>query len=324
MSDMKKDIFLSIVIPVYQSEKIVHKLVSAILLEMRSLGLETLFELILVDDRSPDESWIEIKQLAEKYKFILAVSLMRNVGQHNAIMAGLNYASGEIIVLMDDDLQHNPAIVGEMINALQRGPDVCYVKYVNRKHAVWKKMGSRFNDLMATILIGKPSDLYFSSLKALKRSVVNEIIKYKGPYVYLDGLIIDITQSTVTIEINHQDRADGIGNYNLRKSLRLWLSMVTGFSIMPLRIATIVGLSFSILSFVMVISIVIIRLSNSSIQAGWASVLVAIIFIGGIQLACIGLVGEYVGRAYLSIRGRPQFVIKEILDSNLFAKKKDD
>jgi glycosyltransferase involved in cell wall biosynthesis len=256
---------LSIVVPVYRSAPILPVLVETIQREMRAAHLLDVFELLLVNDASPDNCWQVIQDLATQYSFVKGISLRRNFGQHNATMAGLNFASGEFIVIMDDDLQHPPQAVIRMIAALREGYDVCYTSYLNRQHAAWKKMGSRFNDWVATHLLGKPKGLYLSSFKAIRKEVVDEIVKYDGPYAYLDGLILDVTQAITKIDIEHQARQQGKGNYNLRLSLSLWLKMATSFSVVPLRLATYMGFAITGFSALMIGYVVALKILNKYI-----------------------------------------------------------
>lgn len=306
------DLTLSIVIPVYRSQLILPALVNQIQTEMTRLELTGNFELILVNDASPDNSWSVIQDLSKSFSFVKGISLRKNFGQHNTTMAGLNHAQGKYIVIMDDDLQHSPKYIGEMINKLSGGYDVCYTHYLNRQHALWKKIGSRFNDWVATLILDKPKGLYLSSYKALCRDVVCEVVKYNGPYAYLDGLILDITQSITTIEIQHEERYSGAGNYNFRRSVSLWLKMATSFSIWPLRFASIAGMGLSLISFMMIIVVFIQKYLHPNVAIGWASIISVLLFIGGIQTMCIGLIGEYLGRAYLKINSKPQFVIGQL------------
>lgn len=314
--NLPRNLKLSIVIPVYRSENILPKLVEEVRVAMLEQGLQDNFELILVNDASPDGSWMTIKQLAKEHKFIIAISLMKNFGQHNATIAGLNYAHGDVVVIMDDDLQHSPSAIGGLLDALKPGIDVCFVRYRNRQHAAWKKLGSWFNSLVATMLLGKPRRLYLSSFKALKYPIVEELIKYDGPYAYVDGLILDITRSITSIDIDHEARFNGKGNYTLRKSISLWLKMATSFSILPLRIASITGIILAALSLLLITVIVIQKLVHPEIPAGWASITAAVLFIGGAQFACIGIIGEYLGRAYLKLNRKPQFVVREVTSAN--------
>jgi len=306
------NIQLSIVVPVFRSESILPKLVEKIESEMINENLADQFELILVNDNSPDNSWNIICELADKYPFIKGISLRRNFGQHNATMAGLNHVSGNIVVIMDDDLQHPPEAIRDMIKAISNGFDVCYTNYLNRKHDLWKKVGSQFNDWAATKLLGKPKGLYLSSFKALRRELVDEVIKYDGPYAYIDGLILDITSSITVIDIEHQQRLEGEGNYRLLNSISLWMKMATSFSISPLRFASLMGFSLASLSIIMIGIIFIQKMMHPEMAAGWASLIATILFIGGVQTLCIGMIGEYLGRAYLKLNGKPQFTIGAI------------
>lgn len=305
----ESDLELSIVIPVYRSESILPKLVAKVEEAMRSLHLSERFELILVNDASPDNSWKVISDQARTHPFIKGVSLRKNFGQHNAVMAGMHHASGRYVILMDDDLQHPPAAIGQLLDALRAGYDVCYTNYVGRQHALWKKAGSKFNDLVATYALRKPKGLYLSSFKALRLEVVREVIRYDGPYAYVDGLILDVTHSITTIDIEHQARAEGDGNYNLRRSLSLWLKMLTSFSILPLRFATAMGFCMSAFSLIMILVIMVQKFLHPEYPRGWASLIAAILLVGGIQTLCLGMIGEYMGRTYLKVNRKPQFVV---------------
>lgn len=302
---------LSIVIPVYRSQKILPKVVEEVKLAAKGEEFDGGFELIFVNDASPDDSWRVISNLAKDNPFVKGVALRKNFGQHSATMAGLNYARGEVVIIMDDDLQHPPREIGNLYRAIKEGNDVCYTRYKNRKHDLWKILGSRFNDWVATILLKKPEGLYLSSFKAIHRDVVSEIIKYDGPYAYVDGLIMDVTRSIKVVDIDHQLRHEGVGNYDLRRSVSLWLRMATSFSVFPLRLATTLGFSLTVFSTVMIVFLLIQKMLHPETPAGWTSLIATILFVGGVQTFCIGVVGEYLGRAYLKINNKPQFCVRE-------------
>lgn len=304
------ELTLSIVIPVYRSATILPRLVDEIEQVCANSDSIEHFELIFVCDASPDNSWQIIEQLARDRDFVRGVRLRRNAGQHNATMAGLGLSQGTYVVIMDDDLQHPPADIPRLMGALQQGADVCYTRYRNRQHQAWKRMGSKFNDLVATVLLSKPKNLYLSSFKALRREVVVEVTRYHGPFVYIDGLILDVTRNIVSIEIEHQTRHSGEGGYNLRRSMSLWLKMATGFSIVPLRLASMIGLFIALISFCALIFIVIVRVMNPAIPVGWPSLISIILFLGGAQLLGLGIIGEYIGRTYLAVNCKPQYVIQ--------------
>ncbi|MGR8979425.1 MAG: glycosyltransferase family 2 protein [Gammaproteobacteria bacterium] len=304
------EMILSIVIPVYRSAEILPNLVEQIEHGWVQRNENGNFELIFVCDASPDNSWEVIEQLAKERGFVKGICLRKNRGQHNATMAGLRMAQGKYVVIMDDDLQHPPSEISRLIRSLEEGADVCYTRYHNRKHQIWKKLGSQFNNWVATLLLSKPGDLYLSSFKALRREIVDEIIQYEGPYPYIDGLILDVTRNIDSITIEHQRRHSGVGGYNLRRSLSLWLKMATGFSVVPLRITSILGLIIAFISFIALVLVVVARINHPSLPIGWPSMISTVLFLGGVQLVGLGIIGEYVGRTYLVLNGKPQYVIR--------------
>ena len=304
---------LSIVVPVYNSSTCLPELARRIEQDVGS-HFDT-YELILVNDDSPDASWDVIAGLADKYPFIAGVNLRRNVGQDNAIMAGLHHASGEVVVIMDDDLQHDPSDIPALYKQVQLGFDVVYACFEEKHQAVWKNLGSWFNDRVAVLVLGKPKHIYMSPYKAMGREVVDEIIKYDGPYSYIDGLIFTITSNITQIPATHHPRFAGTSNYNLLKSIRVWLKLATSFSVFPLRIATITGGIISALSLVLAAFFVFQALVLEKLPEGWASVIVGVFFLGGIQLMGIGAVGEYIGRIFITQNRRPQFTIKQVYRS---------
>ena len=301
---------LSIVIPVYNSENILDEL----LIQMESnINFVESFELILVNDCSPDSSWKVIKKLCTEYSFLKGVNLRKNSGQHNAIMAGLNLANGKVIIMMDDDLQHSPKYARDLYDKIILGHDVCYTRFLTKKHKGWKIIGSKFNDIVANLLLKKPKGLYMSSYKAISCDIKNEIVDYNGPYAYVDGLILATTNDIVTITIEHQHRYNGEGNYNLWNSISLWTKMATSFSVLPLRIATMTGMLISLLSFILGVYFIGLKIFGDVVLDGWTSLMVIILFLGGIQLLSLGIIGEYIGRSYLKINGKKQYIVKEVL-----------
>jgi len=270
------------------------------------------YELILVNDGSLDESWEVIVQLTREHDFVTGVNLRKNVGQDNAIMAGLNVASGEVIVIMDDDLQHDPWDISALHHRLQEGFDVVYARFERKRQALWKNVGSWFNDRVAVVVLGKPKDIYMSAYKAIRREVVDEIIKYGGPYPYVDGLIFSVTSNITEVPATHHRRFAGEGNYNLLKSIGVWLKLATGFSVIPLRMVTFLGGIISLFSFLLAFYFLLEALLLKREPSGWPSMIVAVLFIGGVQLIGIGAVGEYIGRIFMTQNHRPQFTIKAI------------
>lgn len=303
---------LSIVIPVYNGQETIRPLTKAIHAAIKNHVTD--YELIFVNDDSPDNSWETIRELAFEFKQVRGISLRKNYGQHNAVMAGLSRARGNVIILMDDDLQHDPAYIPKMYQTILDGADVCYTRYIGRKHSPWKILGSRFNNLISSILLHKPYNLYLSSFKAMAGSLAREIVNYQNPFLYLDGVILQLTNNCTSIDIQHNERTSGGSGYSLRKCLKLWSNMITGFSIMPLRIAIVTGMLISLAAFAYGFYVVWQKMINDIAIQGWASLIVLVAFLGGAQLIFIGIVGEYIGRAYLKLNSLPQFSVRETVE----------
>lgn len=303
---------ISIVVPVYNSSSMIENLTNDIISVIKNTSDVNKLQLILVNDCSTDDSWKKIVKLSNEFKeIIVGINLMKNYGQHNAIMAGLKLATGDYIILIDDDYQHPPKEIPKILLKIKEGYDVCYTNYKNNSYSNLKILGSWINKKISNILIDKPKSIYLSSYKCFTLKVLKEIIKYDGPFVYLDGLIFDITKNVTSVDIEHSQRKFGKSNYNIFKLISLWLRVLTNFSIVPLRIATFIGFFMTFVSFIFVIIILVLKFKNPDIAAGWASLSTLIIFFSGVQLILIGLVGEYIGRSYIKLNNKPQFVVRE-------------
>ena len=302
---------LSIVVPVYRSEPLVLELTRRVAGAMRRQAQIAAYEIILVNDCSPDRSWEMIEQACELYPNVRGVDLRRNSGQHNAIMAGLRHARGAVIVVMDDDLQHPPEEIGKLYAKILEGHDLCYAVFRHPKHALWKILGSAFRDLTAAVLLGVPRGIRISSFKAMTAEIAHEIARYEGPFPYVDGLAMMATRNVVNVETEHHPRPDGRGNYGLRESIFLWTKVAMNFSVVPLRLASWLGLGFAVLGFLFAAFLIFEKLAFDTIPVpGWASLAVVILIVGGVQLLALGAIGEYLGRAYLHLNGKPQYVIR--------------
>ncbi len=303
---------LSVVIPVYKSEEGLPQLLQRLSETLPKHFNE--FEAILVVDGSPDRSFEVLRKLAPSYPFLRAYELRKNVGQDNAIMAGLARARGELVAIMDDDLQHDPDDLPAMAAKVREGWDACFADFRVRRHAWWKNLGSRFNGWVASLLLGKPAELYLSPFKVLSHGLVGEIITYRGPYPYVDGLIVLNSSRLTQVTVEHHKRALGQGNYSMRRSLRVWLKLATGFSIHPLRAISFLGFLSSILSMIGGVWIILRHITVGYHVEGWASLMATGTFLGGIQLVCLGMIGEYVGRAYLLAAGHPIYGIRNSIE----------
>lgn len=303
---------VSVVIPVYNGAATIGPLVEGLVLILGAGPLQ----IVLVNDDSPDHSHEVCRGLTQRYPDnVLYLKLARNFGEHNAVMAGLRYARGDYVVIIDDDFQNPPEEVARVIqHAASGGYDVVYTRYSRKQHHWLRNLGSRFNDQVANFLLNKPRDLYLSSFKCLSRFVVEQVIQYTGPYPYLDGLVLRCTRNIGTTEVRHEPRREGHSNYTLRRLIRLWLNMFTNFSVTPLRVSTLMGLFLSGAGLLLVVIVVAEKLFRPETQMGWASTIIAIVLFSGVQLVMLGLLGEYLGRLFLSVNQTPQFVVREVCE----------
>jgi len=301
---------LSIVIPVYRGAASIGELVTA----LEQLRIAGGHEIVLVNDGSPDDSLIVCRGLVERSPVpITLVDLSRNYGEHNAVMAGLRHAMGAHVITMDDDLQNPPEEVERLLAfAQESGHEVVYTCYEEKQHAAWRNYGSRFTNWVAGFVLDKPKGFYLSSFRCMSAFVVAEITRYEGPFPYVDGLILQVTQDIDTLMVRHLPRAVGRSNYTMRRLLRLWLSMFVNFSVMPLRISTLTGFALSLVGAVGSLVAVTEALFFSP-PAGWASLMAAVLLLSGVQLVILGIVGEYLGRLYLTANKKPQSVVKSVI-----------
>lgn len=302
---------ISVVIPVYGSASILPSLVQKLEQSLRAVAGPDGFEAVLVHDHGPDNSWEVLKALAADRPWLKGINLRRNAGQHNAVMAGFAHARGRYIITMDDDLQHDPNDIPRIVEALEAGADLVYVRFEARQHALWKRLGSRFNDWVASRLLNKPTGLYLSPFRGIRREVCQTALGYRGPFVYVDGLLLQSTSNFSSITARHHLRQDGKSGYSLRKSIALWMQMATSFSIVPLRFVSLAGIAASGAAFLFALIVVARKLMNPDLAVGWSSLIVAILFMGGLQLLALGAIGEYTGRILLNVNNRPQFVVGE-------------
>lgn len=306
---------LSVLVPVFNSEDTIGPLVDLVV-ESLSPQFASL-EIVLVNDGSVDRSHEQAQAAVKRHPgAVKYVNLARNFGEHNAVMCGLHYVTGDCVAIIDDDFQNPPSEILRLVDRLTDGYDVVYSYYERKKHHWFRNLGSRFNNWVATKLLRKPPDLYLSSFKVMNAFLVRTVIQYEGPYPYLDGLILRSTSSIGRQLCEHSERVTGKSNYTLARLVRLWLNMFTSFSVVPLRLASVLGFVMSAAGFLLAIFFVLTWtvggfFSDRDIPQGWASLIVTITVFAGLQLCVLGMIGEYLGRLFITENRSPQFVVRD-------------
>lgn len=301
---------LTVVIPVYNSERTIGPLVERLQL---CLAVCQSFEIVLVNDGSQDNSEAVCEQLADQYPMITFISLRRNFGEFNAVLCGLTYARGEYVVIIDDDFQNPPESILTLVDMAETsGYDVVYSRYDQKQHHWFRNWGSWLVNTLTTYSIGKPRGLYLSSFKLIRREVVDEIIRYQGPYPYIDGLIFRVTRNVGSVTVAHEARSEGRSNYTVRKLIGLFLTVFTGYSLWPIRIFMGLGLALFGLGLVSGLLLLTGWLSGAFVSPGWGIVLWAITTGLGLQMLFMGVLGEYLGKLFMAHSGLPPYVEKKV------------
>ena len=303
---------VSVVIPCYNSQDSIQHVVDLTVAEFKKMP-EYSCEFILVNDDSKDATFAKIKKLGETYPFVRGINLAKNFGQHNALMAALQYANGELIVGMDDDLQTHPSQMHKLLAKALEGFDLVYGNYAKRKNSFLKNLSSKFNKITSSILLGRPKDIVSSNYWVITKSVRNEVIKYTNYNPYIDAIFYRVTNNIANVTIDHHKREQGSSNYTFRKLVRLWLAY-WNFSVIPLRVSSVLGMLFSGAGFIGAIVTFIRQMMQPSTQIGWASIMCAMFVFFGFVLLVLGIIGEYLGKIMLCINNTPQYIIREMIN----------
>jgi len=308
---MKK---VSFCIPCYKSEQTLTKVVDEIRTSMEEISDKYEYEIILVNDASPDGTFNVISKLVDTYPNITGIDLAKNFGQHAALMAGFAHVTGDILVCLDDDGQTPANEVYKLLDKIEEGADVVYARYDHKKHSLFRNFGSFINEKMTEFLLGKPKELYVSSYFAAKRFIVDEMLRYDKSYPYVIGLVLRSTKRIANVNVDHREREVGRSGYTLGKLLGLWMNGFTAFSVKPLRIATWTGISCAILGFIYGLYTIIKKfVLGDAVAVGFSALMSSVMFIGGMILFMLGILGEYIGRMYISMNNAPQYVIREVV-----------
>lgn len=303
---------LSFVIPCYRSENTIETVVQEIR-DTVATRPGTDYEIVLVNDCSPDNVWNVIKRIAADDKHIKGVCLAKNFGQHGALMAGYGQTTGDYVVSLDDDGQTPASETFKLVDKLEEGFDVVYACHIIAKQKLFRRLGSFVNRKMAESIIGQPKNLRASSFFIARKFLIDEIIKYRNSFPYIGGLIFRATKKIGSVEIQQRKRIQGESGYTITALLSLWINGFTAFSAKPLRIATYIGLFCALLGLGAGIYIIIQKIMMPDMLVGYASIMATMLFIGGMIMLILGLIGEYVGRIYICINQSPQYVIREII-----------
>ncbi len=312
MENAKKTV--SFVIPCYRSEHTLENVVAEIHKTLKDMEQYD-YEIILVNDCSPDGTWAVIRRICQENHRIRGINFAKNFGQHAALMAGLRQSSGDYVVCLDDDGQTPADEVGKLLGKLEEDYDAVHASYAHKQHSLFRNLGSKVNELMTRIMLEKPRQLYISSYFAVRRFVVEDMVRYENSYPYVIGLVLRATKNITNVEVSHRERQEGSSGYNLKKLLGLWFNGFTAFSVKPLRIATCIGCLSAAVGFLYGLYTIIKRMVNPQVPMGFSSTMAAIVFFGGMIMIMLGLIGEYIGRIYISLNNSPQYVIRERINA---------
>lgn len=302
----------SFVIPCYRSENTLPKVVAEIKSEMSRRKGDT-YEIVMVNDCSPDNVWSVIKKLVAEEDNRIGINLARNFGQHSALLAGYARCSGDFVVSLDDDGQTPLDSLGELIAKIEEGYDVVYAYYRVIKQTAFRKFGTWMAKRMAEIMLHEPKDVKGSSFFIARKYIIDEIVKYKNAFPYMGGLILRTTRNIASVPTNHRKRLEGVSGYSPFKLLSLWINGFTAFSVKPLEFSAFLGFILALAGFIYAIVTIVRRVSGITQVEGWSTIISLLLIIGGMILIMLGLIGEYIGRIYISINNSPQYVIKDVV-----------
>lgn len=301
---------LSFVIPCYRSENTIETVVQEIR-ETVATRPGTDYEIVLVNDCSPDGVWHVIKKLAAADNHIKGICLAKNFGQHSALMAGYGQATGDYIISLDDDGQTPASESFKLVDKLEEGYDVVYGYYEHSAQHLFRRFGTWVNKKMAEAIIGQPKTLRTTSFFIMRKFIVDEIVRYPNPFAYISGLVFRATKNLGNVEVQHRRRLKGESGYTIAGLIGLWINGFTAFSVKPLRAATFIGVICALVGFLAGLYVVYQKFLNPEIPVGYTSMLATLLFVGGMIMLLLGLIGEYVGRIYISINQSPQYVVRE-------------
>lgn len=311
---LKGDLKISVIIPCYNSERTIGYVVDRILDTLRDWCVP---RIILVNDHSKDNVWNIISEICRIHKNVIGLSLSRNFGQQAARMAALPYANGDYIVFMDDDGQHDPGDIRKLISKAEEGYDIVYAFFRKKKEHIFRVLGSDFARKTVDLIMSKPKDVHQSSFFAVRPFLTDELRNYRSPSPVILGYFMQITKNIAEVEIEHHERRDGRSGYTFKKLVGLWLDLFTSFSVLPLRIASLTGVCFSLAGLIMGMVFVIKKLALHMAPVGYTSLISVVLFSSGVIMLMLGMIGEYIGRMFITLNDVPQYVVKESINTDI-------
>lgn len=305
---------ISVVIPCYKSQEYIEGIVFEIQSVLRERPQYN-YEIILVNDGSPDNTFNVIKKICKNDITVKALNLSRNFGQANAMMAGYNYISGEIIVHSDDDGQTPVNFLWNLVDELETGYDIVFAKFIKKENSIIQNFGSKLNNLMSEILIGKPKNLHLGNFWVCRKYVIEEIRKNQNPFPYIGGMFMKTTLNISQVETIHRPRKYGKSTYSFLKMCGLWYNGFTAFSIIPLRIASFLGITTALAGFAHACYLIIQKIMHDTVPEGYTSIATILLLVSGIIMILLGIIGEYIGRIYININKVPQYIVREEINT---------
>lgn len=304
---------ISFVIPCYGSEKTISFVIDEIVRKLKEREHDFDYEIIAVNDCSPDNVWSVLLNEHDKNPKVKLLEMARNMNRPGAVMAGLNNVSGDIAIVMDDDGQCPMDSLWDLLSPIeQEEADVSMAKYPERKQSLFKDFGTIVNKRMTEYILDKPRDLEFTNFMAIRRNVVNEMIKYQNPYPYMTGLLLRSTKHIVNVPMEERTRHDGKSTtFTFAKLLGLWMNGLTAFSVKPLRLSSLLGFLFAMAGFAFGLYLIVRKLIHPQVEVGYSSIMAGIVIIGGLIMLMLGIMGEYLGRIYICLNKSPQYVVRE-------------
>lgn len=305
---------ISIVIPVYNSETIVSRTVEEILKETNQHSLNV--EILLINDGSPDNSWNVIKKLAQDIKEVKAINLIKNFGQHNAVLCGFENSTGDYVITMDDDLQNPPSEIIHVVNKIleDEDTDLVFGKFKEKKHASYRKLGSKLIGYLNEKVFNKPKNITLTNFRIIKKDVIDRVLKHNTAYPYIPGLLLMYSTKIENTMVEHHDRFDGKSNYTFQKIFSLMSNLLINYSSYPLKVLSTIGFVVSSLSFFIGLFFLISGFIGGVKVAGWTTLVVLVSFLGGFIIILLGLIGEYLSRILDQISNQKSYYVKEIVD----------